>query len=234
MQNEDRKPIPVTPHATGKNNVHSYCSSTFGIINPTDVRLEKKKKKKKTESSNHQKHLLFLPTSGSNRNQSHPHPSGPQSHHSTPHHLRPDKSGRTSTIREIWYRQPTALPHTRSSQHIFHIYAPYPTTRPPCAHSSLNSHGYRFLRDNAVTTTMHQAYTNTLPKPQSHSPRLHIHRVSSHLFTPVSLSQAGKLWTPSLSTYAGQHLPSPSTRENATELRSYTASTIQGAQRHSP
>ena len=146
----------------------------------------------------------------------------------------PTKAAAPAPFGKFGIGNPRLYPIHGAANIIFHIYAPYPTTRPPCAHSSLNSHGYRFLRDNAVTTTMHQAYTNTLPKPQSHSPRLHIHRVSSHLFTPVSLSQAGKLWTPSLSTYAGQHLPSPSTRENATELRSYTASTIQGAQRHSP
>jgi len=108
----------------------------------------------------------FLPTSGSNqRNQSHPHPSGPQSHHSTPHHLRPDKSGRTSTIREIWYRQPTALPHTRSSQHNFpHLCSVSyhsPPLRPQLTKFSWVSFPPRQRRHHYHAPSIHEHITKT-------------------------------------------------------------------------
>jgi hypothetical protein len=110
-----------------------------------------------------------------------------------------------------------------------------PPLDPVCAYQSPNSPGYRFIRDTDITTAMRQACTDTYPNPD-HFLRIHVDRISSHsnrIYAAVSLSQAGETidtiaqrlrWSaPSVSFYL---------RESATDVGSYTASTIHGAQRN--
>ncbi len=150
--------------------------------------------------------------------------------------FRHDKSGRNNTTRKFGVGQSWLCPIRAATNILFRAaMLGIPPLDPICAYNSPSAPGYRFLRDTDVTATMRQACIDTYPNP-NHFLRIHINRISSHsnrIYAAVSLSQAGETidtiaqrlrWSaPSVSFYL---------RESATDVGSYTASTIQGAQRN--
>jgi hypothetical protein len=150
--------------------------------------------------------------------------------------FRHDKSGRNNTTRKFGVGQSWLCPIRAATNILFRASTlGIPPLDPVCAYQSPASPGYRFLRDTDVTSAMRQACIDTYPNPD-HFLRIHIDRISSHsnrIYAAVSLSQAGETidtiaqrlrWSaPSVSFYL---------RESATDVGSYTASTIQGAQRN--
>ena len=150
--------------------------------------------------------------------------------------FRHDKSGRNNTTRKFGVGQAWLCPIRAATNILFRASTlGIPHLDPICAYQSPASPGYRFLRDTDITSAMRQACIDTYPNPD-HFLRIHIDRISSHsnrIYAAVSLSQAGE----SIDTIAQRlrwSAPSVSfyLRESATDVGSYTASTIQGAQRN--